>query len=177
MKMRFENRYEISIKFLREFYWGLLFRKKLAMYMYIASIAIILIDAYRYIVEEKLSVGSFEALIIICGLTLLYTCAMLLMANSVAKTNYKSMQDKIKGQKCFSCIKVNDRYEISDSATGKTVFFNLTPISNMKVTKNLIILQLTKDKWLTFRKDSFTVGTYADFMSFLKVCYPGYKIR
>jgi hypothetical protein len=177
MKTKFENRYEISINFLREFYWGLLFKKRLAMYMYIASIAIILIDAYLYIDEGKLSVGSFEALIIICGITLIYTCAMLLMANSVAKTNFRSMQDKIKGQKCFSDIKVNDRYEISDSVTGKTVFFNHTPISNMKVTKNLIILQLTKDKWLTFRKDSFKVGSYENFKAFLKTTYPGYKIR
>jgi len=177
MKTKFENRYEISMNFLREFYWGLLFRKILAMYMYIASIAIIIIDAYRYISDGKLSVGSFEALIIICGLTLIYICGMLLMANSAAKNNYKAMQDKIKGQKCFTDIKVNERYEISDSVAGKTVFYNLTPISNMKVTKNLIILQLTKDKWLTFRKDSFKVGTLDNFKAFLKATYPGYKIR
>ena len=177
MKTKFENRYEISMKFLREFYWGLLFKKKFAMYMYIASAAIILIDAYRYIVEGMSSVGSTEALIVICGITLLYTCGMLLMANSAAKTNYKTVQEKAKGQKCFSDINVNDRYEIFDSISGKSVFFNHKPISNMKVTRNLIMLQLSKDKWLTFRKDSFTTGTYENFKSFLKATYPGYKIR
>lgn len=177
MKTKFENRYEISMSFLREFYWGLLFKSKLAIYMYLASGAIILYDAYKYISDGKLSLGNQEALIIICGITLLYVCAMLLMANSAAKSNYKTVQDKSKGEKCFTDIKVSDRYEVFDGISGKSVFFNHTPILNIKLTKNLIMLQLSKDKWLTFRKDSFKTGNLDNFKSFLKATYPAYKIR
>lgn len=177
MKTKFENRYEISLSFLREFYWGLLFRKKFALYTYIASIAIILIDAYLYISSGKLSVGSLEALIIICGITALYTLAMLLMANSAAKSNFKTMDEKVKSQKCYTDIKVNDRYEVIDGASGKSIFFNHKPINNIKTTKNLIMLQMSKDKWLTFRKDSFKTGNLDNFKAFLKATYPGYKIR
>jgi len=177
MKIKFENKYEISMKFLREFYMGLFFKKKLSFYMYIASAALILINAYRYISNGTWSIGSLEALIVVCGITILYNCAILLTINSAAKSNYKSMQEVVKGQPCFSDIKVSDKYEITHSITGKSVSFNFNPVSSIKVTKNLIMLQMTKDKWLTFRKDSFTVGTFDGFKSFLNTCYPGYKIK
>jgi len=177
MKIKFENKYEISMKFLREFYMGLFFKKKFALCLYIASVALILINAYRYVISGTWSIGSLEALIVVFGITVIYTCAILLTINSAAKTNFSSMQEVVKGQPCFTDIKVSDKYEITHSITGKSVSFSFNPVSSIKVTKNLFMLQMTKDKWLTFRKDSFTVGTLDGFKSFLNTCYPGYKIK
>ena len=60
--------------------------------------------------------------------------------------------------------------------TGGSQHFDFSQISKFKQTKNLLILITRSKNHLIFRKDSFTIGTYGDFVNFLNACYPHFHL-
>lgn len=62
---------------------------------------------------------------------------------------------------------VTDTSIILTASTGSKNEFQLTSIKKVVQTKNLILLRTKANLLLTFRKDSFTVGSSEEFLSFL----------
>lgn len=161
-EIKFENRYILTKETLLEYMNVFTFTSPLLLVLTSIFLLFVFITA------------KFFGLIVSLGYILLLTGGLYLR-NTHASKEQVAREAEMYGQREI-LLRIDNGITATNEKTGGSLHFDLSQISTFKQTKNLLILISSAKNHLIFRKDSFTIGTYEEFVSYLNACYPYFHL-
>ncbi len=172
MEPRFENRYTRTYAIIKEFYKYSLFQNKRRRAGIILSAFAILLGLYYYIsFADKPFYGTFYLCVIlvsVCILTALVTRYIL-----TPKIYIKRDMELNNGVLQEITMTITDT-TVKQSTPCSEITLPLTKLKKVSKTKNTILLMTATNLYFILKRDSFTLGTEEEFLTFLRE--KGFKV-
>lgn len=170
MDILFENRYIVDLHMLRSFARGASFSQKFFFRFSIVGMAVCAMALLYCLVFFP---GSWD-LTISPAVSFLLCLALFFFPSLTARIVYRNTQ-KLHGGTIPETVVQFSNDEISMAEGTLSVRFQYRQITKIRETRNLYVLMLGKDSGIILEKNSFTIGNFEAFRSFILEKCPSQK--
>ena len=170
MDILFENRYIVDLHMLRSFARGASFSQKFFFRFSIVGMAVCAMALLYCLVFFP---GSWD-LTVSPAISFLLCLALFFFPSLTARIVYRNTQ-KLHGGIIPETVVQFSNDEISMAEGTLSVRFQYRQITKIRETRNLYVLMLGKDSGIILEKNSFTIGNFEAFRSFILENAPAKK--
>lgn len=175
-EIQFENRYVLTKETLLEYMNIFTFTNPIFLVILSVGLLGILLKIESVFASGFDGYMLFNSIAPVIGSLLIITGAFYLRNRSACKAQILREAEMYHGEREI-LLQIGNGITAINEKIGASQHFDFSLISKYKKTKNLVILITKAKTTLIFRKDSFTIGTYEEFINYLNICYPYFRLK